>query len=138
MLVVVGVGDVQQSMTVLCCGWFLSLSMSVEGGSFLYLHRSSLQSKPHIRLLHYLFLPASLKENLFGKTSKTVSLEIDSSLQTNVPPEPLLGETRGLRLQGAGDTPATTFEVFLLIESNQVAGTEVTSIRYFLENVIEI
>ena len=112
--------------------------MSVEGGSFLYLHRSSLQSKPHIRLLHYLFLPASLKENLFGKTSKTVSLEIDSSLQTNVPPEPLLGETRGLRLQGAGDTPATTFEVFLLIECNQVSGTEVTSIRYFLENVIEI
>ena len=70
-----------------------------------------------------LFLPASLKENLFEKTSKTVSLEIDSSLQTNVPPEPLLGETRGLRLQGAGDTSTATFEVFLIKESDQVQDT---------------
>ena len=54
-------------------------------------------------------------------------------LFTNLPTEPLLGEARRLWLQGAGDTSATTFEVFLLKECNKVP--KVTSTRYFLQNV---
>ena len=130
MLVVVGVGSVQHSMTVVWWGWFLSFSMQCRS-----------RAGPFSTYTDPLFNP----NHVFNPTSVSSILSLPSHrepvwehhqqkcLFTNLPTEPLLGEARRLWLQGAGDTSATTFEVFLLKECNKVP--KVTSTRYFLQNV---